>query len=79
MIRGLIRNTDNLGRVVIPKEIRDILGISKNTPLEIFLDDDNVIIRRYEQSCAFCGKMKKDCNLRICDECLEKLNKIKDL
>ena len=44
---GIVRRVDDLGRVVIPKEIRRSMGIREGEPLEIFLDEDAVIFRRY--------------------------------
>lgn len=44
---GIIRRIDDLGRIVIPKEIRRIYGIADGTPIEIFTDSDGIILRRY--------------------------------
>ena len=44
---GIVRRVDDLGRVVIPKEIRRSLGIREGEPLEIYLEEDAVIFRRY--------------------------------
>lgn len=45
---GIVRRVDDLGRIVIPKEIRRQLGVSENTPMELFLEDKSLIIRKYE-------------------------------
>ncbi|MEY9980364.1 AbrB/MazE/SpoVT family DNA-binding domain-containing protein [Lysinibacillus sp. RC79] len=45
---GMIRKVDNLGRVVIPKELRNTLGIDKLDPLEIFTDGDKIVIQKYQ-------------------------------
>lgn len=55
---GIVRKTDPLGRVTIPKELRDMLKIKKGTPLEIFLDNENVILKKYEPGDIFTGDMK---------------------
>ena len=55
---GIIRKVDELGRVVIPKEIRDMFNIIKKDLMEIFIDGDNIILRKYEESCIFCGNKK---------------------
>lgn len=47
---GIVRRVDDLGRVVIPKEIRRRFGIRENTPLEIFLTEDGIMFRRYSHS-----------------------------
>lgn len=44
---GIVRRVDDLGRIVIPKEIRRQLGVSENTPMELFLEDKSLIIRKY--------------------------------
>ena len=53
---GIIRNADNVGRVVLPKELRIAYGIMPNTPLEIFTDGDTILLRKYRPAgaCAFC-------------------------
>lgn len=56
---GIIRKVDELGRVVIPKEIRDMLNIVEKDLMEIFIDGDSIILRKYEESCIFCGNKKK--------------------
>jgi len=52
---GIVRRIDDLGRVVIPKEIRRTLRIREGDPLEIFVDDDKIILRRYDPACTFTG------------------------
>ncbi len=52
---GIVRNLDPLGRIVIPKEMRRILGIEERDPLEILVEDDNIILRKYEPCDIFTG------------------------
>lgn len=47
---GIVRKVDELGRVVIPKELRRTMGIEEKDPLEIFVDGDKIILRKYEPS-----------------------------
>ncbi|WP_375103794.1 AbrB/MazE/SpoVT family DNA-binding domain-containing protein [Paenibacillus sp. RS8] len=54
---GIVRKVDELGRVVIPKELRHTLGIAEGDALEIFVDGDKVILKRYSPGCTFCGSM----------------------
>ena len=79
---GIIRTVDNMGRVVIPKEIRAQLGIRNNIDkLEIFMDGDKIILRKYRPSCFFCDQIAEmiDYNgYTICKNCIEKLNAMKD-
>ncbi|MDF9406907.1 MAG: Transition state regulatory protein AbrB [Pelotomaculum sp. PtaB.Bin013] len=52
---GLVRKIDDLGRVVIPAEIRRIMGIDEKNPIEIYTEFDKIILRKYEPTCTFCG------------------------
>ena len=70
---GIVRRVDQLGRVVLPKELRDVLGIEERTPLEIFTDGDTIILRKHETTCAFCGGTEDLTVFRekqICPVCL---------
>ena len=51
---GIVRKVDELGRVVIPVELRRMLGINIKDGLEIFVDRENIILRKYEPACIFC-------------------------
>jgi len=53
---GIARPVDSLGRVVLPKELRDVMGIQKGDPLEIFVESDRVILRKFIHNCVFCGE-----------------------
>ena len=75
---GIVRNIDELGRIVVPKEIRQRLGIAKNDPVENFVDNESIILRKYTPVCHFCGGSEnlhtfKDKN--ICHSCIEELKK----
>ena len=76
---GMVRDIDNVGRVVIPKEIRDILHIQKKDPLEILVKDDMIVLRKYEPACLFCGNgedVVSYMDRKICKECLKKLGEL---
>lgn len=76
---GIVRRIDNLGRIVLPKELRDTNGLSEGTALEILLDDDgNVVLRKYEPGCSACGQIDdlvlfKD--IRLCRKCLQSMTR----
>ncbi|OPA76770.1 AbrB family transcriptional regulator [Paenibacillus selenitireducens] len=55
---GMVRQIDDLGRVVIPKELRRTLGISERDPLEIFIDGNRVILQKYAPGCVLCGAVE---------------------
>ncbi len=52
---GIIRKMDDLGRIVIPMELRRIFGISTNDELEIFVDEDRIVLQKHEPACVFCN------------------------
>ena len=78
---GIIRRVDELGRVVIPIELRNKFGIAEKDPIEIFVDGSNIILKKFEPNCIFCGSSKKLSKYKdklVCDKCLEKLANIKN-
>jgi len=52
---GLVRRMDPLGRLVIPMELRRKMGIDNKDPMEIYDEGQNIILKKYEPSCTFCG------------------------
>jgi transcriptional pleiotropic regulator of transition state genes len=54
---GMVRKVDELGRVVIPKELRRVMDINEKDPLEVFVDGDSIVLKKYEPGCIFCGKL----------------------
>lgn len=75
---GIVRRVDPLGRIVLPIEMRKELNIKIKDPVEISLEGSNIILRKYENRCIFCGTLRpqnKFKEKRICSECLEELSK----
>lgn len=73
---GIVRNIDELGRIVVPKEIRERLGISNSDPVEIFVEDDRIIMKKYFPVCHFCGSERNLALFRgknICLDCIKEL------
>ncbi len=73
---GIVRPVDPLGRVVIPVELRRNLGIRTDDSLEVFVDGEYIMLKKYEPACIFCGDAKDVCNIRgknICKACLDDL------
>lgn len=73
---GIVRKVDELGRIVIPIEIRQNMDIKVKDPLEIFLDDGMIILRKYQPACIFCGNADNIVyfnDKRICADCLSKI------
>lgn len=75
---GMVRPIDTLGRVVIPREIRKQFDIvDGRDSIEIFVDGDKIILRKYQPSCIFCGEMDDTITLNnhvVCKQCVEKLS-----
>ena len=78
---GIVRRVDELGRVVLPIELRRTLEIEERDQLEITLEDDRIVLRKYQPTCVFCGA---DTDLleyrgkRICGKCLQEINEQDD-
>ncbi|MMZ46509.1 Stage V sporulation protein T [compost metagenome] len=74
---GIVRRVDELGRIVIPKSIRDTHGIDEGTPLEVFTDDKgSITLRTYQPGCKNCGKVTDQLfgEVKICAECATRLH-----
>lgn len=71
---GIVRKIDELGRVVMPIELRRSLDISEGNSLEIFTENEDIILRKYEPGCIFCGDSLNVKNFKgktICTKCLK--------
>ncbi len=76
---GIVRRVDELGRVVLPIELRRILDIAERDELEICLDEDKIILKKLESTCIFCGANRtlvQYCDKHICKECISKMDKL---
>ncbi|MBQ9965497.1 MAG: AbrB/MazE/SpoVT family DNA-binding domain-containing protein [Clostridia bacterium] len=79
----VIRPVDNMGRVVIPNEIRKQMNLTGGKDsVEIFAQGDSIILRKLQSTCAFCNsvnsKMFEYKGLRICEKCLDEMNELRD-
>lgn len=77
---GIIRRVDELGRVVLPIELRNKFGITEKDPMEIYVDGTSIILKKYEPNCIFCGNSKNLVDYQgkmICEKCAEKISKLK--
>ena len=73
---GVVRRADELGRIVIPIELRRTLDIAEKDALEIYVDGEQIILKKYEPACIFCGDARDVINYRgknICTKCLEQI------
>jgi len=74
---GIVRKVDQLGRVVLPIELRRVFNIEVNDPLEILVDNDRIVLRKYEPACLFCGNADSVVDFKgkkICKACLATIN-----
>ena len=90
---GIVRKIDELGRIVIPIELRRVMGIqtskekgskdkSDSDALEIFADGEEIILRKYVHGCHCCGRvdgLKEVMGLKICQDCLNEFSRAIDL
>ena len=73
---GMVRKVDELGRIVLPAEIRQSMDINVRDSLEIFTDGGRIILQKYQPSCIFCNNVDNIVffqNKRVCAECVAKL------
>lgn len=76
---GIIRKVDELGRIVLPIELRRSLDIDVKDPIEIYTDGDKIVLKKYTQTCSFCGKSKDVVSFRdrlVCRKCIEELSSL---
>ncbi|MCJ7691705.1 MAG: AbrB/MazE/SpoVT family DNA-binding domain-containing protein [Clostridiaceae bacterium] len=77
---GVVRRVDELGRIVIPIELRRTLDIVEKDALEIYVDGEMIMLKKYQPACIFCGEVKDVVNYRgknICTPCLDHLKQEK--
>ena len=75
---GIVRKVDELGRIVLPIELRRTLDIAERAALEIYVDGTSIVLKKHESSCVFCGSSKnvtvfKEKN--VCAACMQELTK----
>jgi len=75
---GIVRKVDELGRIVLPIELRRTLDIEERDALEIYLDGDKIVLQKYEPACLFCGSDQGLMNYRgknICCACIREITR----
>ncbi len=73
---GIIRKVDELGRIVLPIELRRTLDISERDELEIYMENDRIVLQKFEPACLFCGSSRSLMTYRrknICQACAKKI------
>ena len=74
---GIVRKMDELGRIVLPIELRNRLDIGPKDPIEIFTDGDTIVLKKYQPCCILCGDVSDNVLIkekRVCKKCIEELN-----
>lgn len=77
---GIVRKMDELGRIVLPIELRNRLEIGPKDPIEIFTDGDSIILKKYQPCCILCGSVSDNVLInekRVCKKCIDQLNLLK--
>lgn len=76
---GIVRKLDQLGRIVIPKELRNTFDLKEEDPIEIFVEGSDIILRKYQPACIFCndaGNVISFEGKNICKKCMQKIQKL---
>lgn len=78
---GIVRRIDHVGRIVLPKELRRMFDLEDNEDaVEIYVDDDKIVLKKYEPSCIFCDSADDIVDFmgkRVCKSCIEKMSALK--
>lgn len=75
---GIVRRVDELGRIVLPIELRNKMDIKTKDSVEIFVDEDRIVLKKYSPSCIFCGNAEEVFTYGgklICRNCLDEMNR----
>ena len=78
--RKSVRPVDNLGRIVLPIELRRVLDIDKDAALEVYVDNDSIVLKKYQPACIFCGSAEGVAQYQgrnICGACREAIAALK--
>ena len=78
---GIIRRVDELGRVVIPIEIRNQFNIVEKDPIEIYVEGSTIILKKFEPNCIFCGNTKDLLSYHdklVCKKCADKIGRLEE-
>ncbi len=76
---GIVRKVDELGRIVLPIELRRTLNIAERDEVEIFMENNRVILQKYEPACVFCGSdhdLAVHKGKNVCVECRRTMGRL---
>ena len=75
---GVVRRIDDLGRIVLPVELRRTMELDNGDSLEIFVEDNKIILKKYQPACIFCGNANEIAVYKgrnICPDCIKEISK----
>lgn len=78
---GIVRKVDELGRIVLPIELRRTLDIAEKDAIEIYVEGASIVLKKYQPCCIFCGDSKKVTEFKgknICSKCLREIQSKQD-
>jgi len=73
---GIVRRIDEMGRIVLPSELRRTLNLGEREPMEIFVEGSSIVLRRYSPTCLFCDGSKDVLQFKgrpVCARCLRQM------
>lgn len=76
---GIVRKVDELGRIVLPIELRRNLDINIKDPIEIYVDGNTILLKKYQPTCIFCGNaegVKRIHDKNVCENCINELKSL---
>lgn len=76
---GIVRKVDDLGRIVLPIELRRMLDIAERDELEIYVENDGIVLRKFSKSCVFCDAamdLVRYSGKNVCSDCIRKMAKL---
>ncbi|MEG1584416.1 MAG: AbrB/MazE/SpoVT family DNA-binding domain-containing protein [Anaerovorax sp.] len=76
---GIVRKVDELGRIVLPIELRRTLNIDIKDPIEIYVDGEYILLKKYEPACIFCGnakEVKRVHDKNVCENCIREMREL---
>lgn len=74
---GIVRKVDELGRIVLPIELRRTLGIAEKDSLEIYMDGSSIVLKKYQPCCIFCDSDNNVVSFHgknVCSDCMKELH-----
>ena len=75
---GIVRKVDELGRIVLPIEMRRTLDIAEKDTLEVYVEGDSIILRKYQDACVFCDSVRDLVRYKgrcVCQDCIAMLSR----